>query len=112
MKGIAAKAEEPKRLLPDLSFCNSSKIRLTLRFMHVLPDRRSGGDTDGKVDIFVAGVGTGGTCKWSRGCFEGHNPALIVAVEPTDSPVLSDLVLFSPTFTKIQVLEQDLCPNL
>ena len=47
-------------------------------------------DTDGKVDIFVAGVGTGGTVSGVGAALKAHNPNVkIVAVEPTDSPVLS-----------------------
>lgn len=47
-------------------------------------------DTDGKVDIFVAGVGTGGTVTGVGEVLKRHNPAVrIVAVEPYDSPVLS-----------------------
>lgn len=47
-------------------------------------------DTDGQVDIFVAGVGTGGTVSGTGKGLKAHNPAVeIVAVEPTDSPVLS-----------------------
>ncbi|MDP4237946.1 MAG: cysteine synthase A [Bacteroidota bacterium] len=47
-------------------------------------------DTDGKVDIFVAGVGTGGTVSGVGESLKAHNPNVkIVAVEPTDSPVLS-----------------------
>lgn len=47
-------------------------------------------DTDGKVDIFVAGVGTGGTISGVGAALKAHNPKIqIVAVEPTDSPVLS-----------------------
>ena len=47
-------------------------------------------DTDGTVDIFVAGVGTGGTVSGVGKRLKEHNPAVrIVAVEPSDSPVLS-----------------------
>lgn len=47
-------------------------------------------DTDGAVDIFVAGVGTGGTVSGVGAALKKHNPAVkIVAVEPEDSPVLS-----------------------
>lgn len=47
-------------------------------------------DTDGKVDIFVAGVGTGGTVTGVGGGLKAHNPDIqVVAVEPADSPVLS-----------------------
>ena len=47
-------------------------------------------DTEGKIDIFVAGVGTGGTVSGVGAGLKKHNPAIkIVAVEPKDSPVLS-----------------------
>ncbi|MDE6792067.1 MAG: pyridoxal-phosphate dependent enzyme, partial [Muribaculaceae bacterium] len=47
-------------------------------------------DTDGKVDIFVAGVGTGGTVSGTSETLKAHNPAIkTIAVEPESSPVLS-----------------------
>jgi cysteine synthase A len=47
-------------------------------------------DTDGKVDIFVAGVGTGGTVSGVAAALKKHNPKIqIVAVEPAESPLLS-----------------------
>ncbi|MDE6443722.1 MAG: cysteine synthase A [Muribaculaceae bacterium] len=47
-------------------------------------------DTDGKVDIFVAGVGTGGTVSGTSEALKAHNPAIkTIAVEPESSPVLS-----------------------
>ena len=47
-------------------------------------------DTDGKVDIFVAGVGTGGTVSGTGKGLKSHNPNIkVVAVEPATSPVLS-----------------------
>lgn len=47
-------------------------------------------DTDGKVDVFVSGIGTGGTITGVSGVLKQRNPDLhVVAVEPTDSPILS-----------------------
>jgi len=47
-------------------------------------------DTDGKIDIFVAGVGTGGTVSGVGAALKQHNPKIqIIAVEPANSPVLS-----------------------
>lgn len=47
-------------------------------------------DTDGKVDIFIAGVGTGGTISGAGQALKAHNPEIkVIAVEPAESPILN-----------------------
>ena len=90
MRGAIAKADELAREIPN-SFIPGQFVNPANSEAH----RRSTGpeiweDTDGEVEIFVAGVGTGGTITGVGEYLKGRNPAVkVVAVEPASSPVLS-----------------------
>ncbi len=90
MKGAIAKAQELAVEIPN-SFIPSQFTNAANPTAHKnTTGPEIWNDTDGKVDIFVAGVGTGGTVSGVGEYLKSKNPNVkIVAVEPTDSPVLS-----------------------
>ena len=90
MKGAIARAEELHKEIPN-SFIPSQFENPANPAVH---ERTTGpeiwADTDGSVDAFVSGVGTGGTVSGVGHYLKGKKPSVhVVAVEPADSPVLS-----------------------
>jgi cysteine synthase A len=90
MKGAIAKAEELQASTPGSWIPQQFKNPANPAIHVKTTGEEIWRDTDGKVDIFVAGVGTGGTVSGVGVALKQHNPQIkIVAVEPASSPVLS-----------------------
>lgn len=90
MKGAIGKAEEIQKETPDSVILQQFNNPANPEMHFQTTGQEIWRDTEGQVDIFVAGVGTGGTVSGVGAALKAHKEdIMIVAVEPTDSPVLS-----------------------
>ncbi|MGO4195825.1 cysteine synthase A [Rhizobium sp. YAF28] len=90
MKGAIAKAEELAASLPDAVIPQQFENPANPEIHRKTTAEEIWNDTDGTVDIFVAGIGTGGTITGVGQVLKSRKPGIrVVAVEPADSPVLS-----------------------
>ena len=109
MKGAIARAEQLRATIPGAVILGQFVNPANPAIHEQTTGEEVWTDTDGKVDIFVAGVGTGGTVSGVGGALKKHNSAVkVVAVEPASSAVLTTGV---PGKHKIQGIGAGFVPS-